>query len=583
MTNYPLIPDHELNFLLYQWLGLEDKLSASEHDRETIDAILHVATKTAVETFLPHNRKADIEEPSLVDGNVHILPEITKALKNYAELGFFSASFIEENGGMGLPYLAYAAAFSQFCAASIATAAYPLLTVANASLIIKFGNTAQIEQFAWPQVEGRWFGTMCLSEPQAGSSLADISTKAVASGSDEFGEVYRLKGNKMWISGADQNASENIVHLVLAKIPKADGTLTEGTKGISLFIVPKVLPDGKTNDMAIAGLNHKMGYRGTANCLLNIGENEGAVGWLVGKSGNGLTQMFHMMNEARINVGLGAAALAYRGYRHSLQYSEQRLQGRVPGVRTGKQVELFKHADVRHMLLQQKVYAEGALAICLYCASLVDGSQPGNDEEELLSLLTPVAKTWSSEYGLIANDIAIQIHGGYGYTRDFDVEQLYRDNRLNPIHEGTTGIQAQDLLGRKILKGDGKKLHILKQEIINTCEQADSLAPLLVFSDELREYCSELEKTINTLLKSDSTSVLDDATLFLKAFGHIVLAWLWLDKAVIALGQSESDYHRGKVLACQYFFETELPHCRVWLNVVTSKSKLASNLSFNQL
>ena len=427
-----LLDRRDLDFLLHDWLEA-GKLA----DRATVDAILDVSEKLAADAFLTHYKRSDVEEPWLDEaGNVHICPAIGDALAHYAELGLFSAGFPEAQGGLGLPYLVCAASFAFFAAANVATAAYPMLTVANARLIATFGTAAQFEAFARPEIEGRWFGTMCLSEPQAGSSLADIRTRALPDGSDALGDRYRLTGNKMWISGGDQDVSDGIVHLVLAKVRSEDGTLPEGTTGISLFIVPKILPGGARNDVTVAGLNHKMGYRGTANCLLNFGEQGGATGWIVGEPGHGLRQMFQMMNEARIGVGIGAAALGYRGYLLSAQYARERLQGRPAGERAGGPVAIIEHPDVRRMLLQQKAYVEGALALCLYCARLVDTAEHSAEDAALLGLLTPVAKTWPSEYGLAANDIAIQIHGGSGYTRDFDVEQLWRDNRLNPIHEG---------------------------------------------------------------------------------------------------------------------------------------------------
>ena len=378
-----LLARRDLDFLLHDWLQA-DRLT----DRETIDAILDLSEKLASEAFLTHYKLSDVEEPRLDQaGQVHICPAIGDALRQYAELGLFSAGFPEEQGGLGLPYLVCAASFAFFAAANVATAAYPMLTVANARLIAAFGSDAQFEAFARPQIEGRWFGTMCLSEPQAGSSLADIRTRALPAGQDSLGHRYRLTGNKMWISGGDQDATGNIVHLVLAKVPLEDGTMPEGTAGISLFILPKILPDGTRNDLAVAGLNHKMGYRGTANCLLNFGEQGGATGWLVGAPGEGLRQMFQMMNEARIGVGIGAAALGYRGYLLSGRYARERLQGRPAGQRAGEPVAIIEHPDVRRMLLQQKAYVEGGLALCLYCARLVDTAREDAGDAALLGLL----------------------------------------------------------------------------------------------------------------------------------------------------------------------------------------------------
>lgn len=569
-----LLDRRDLDFLLHDWLKA-DALA----DRGTVDAILDLSEKLAAEQFLTHYKRADVEEPRLEDGEVRICPAIGEALAQYGEMGLFSAGFAEQQGGLGLPYLVCAASFAFFAAANVATAAYPMLTVANARLIATFGSTAQFEALARPQVEGRWFGTMCLSEPQAGSSLADIRTRASPDSSDALGNRYRLTGNKMWISGGDQDVSENIVHLVLAKVPDADGNLPEGTAGTSLFIVPKFLPDGARNDVSVAGLNHKMGYRGTANCLLNFGERGGATGWLVGEPGEGLRQMFQMMNEARIGVGIGAAALGYRGYMLSAAYARERLQGRPVGQRSGPPVAIIEHPDVRRMLLQQKSYAEGALALCLYCARLVDTAESSADDAALLGLLTPVAKTWPSEYGLAANDIAIQIHGGYGYTRDFDVEQLWRDNRLNPIHEGTTGIQAIDLLGRKILH-DGSGLTVLGLRILRAAKSAEGLPGLGGHAQALSSAWRSVTDTITALRDCQSASAFDNATPFLQAFGHVVMAWLWLDQALAATtltsDRAQADLIDGKLAACRFFFECELPKVIPQLAFVASRSDVAS-------
>ncbi|MCZ4291578.1 acyl-CoA dehydrogenase [Hoeflea alexandrii] len=565
-----LISRNDLDFLLHDWLKIDDLA-----DRDLLAAFLDLSEKLAADQFLPHYRQSDIDEPELTADGVHVCAPIGPALKQYADLGFFSAGFEELHGGSGLPFIACAASFAYFAAANIATAAYPMLTVANARLITTFGSASQIETFALPQIEGRWFGTMCLSETQAGSSLADLQTRAVPDGTDELGSRFRLTGNKMWISGGDQDISENIVHLVLAKVPDAQGRLPEGTPGISLFIVPKILPDGTRNDLSVAGLNHKMGYRGTANCVLNFGEGDGAVGWIVGEPGQGLRQMFLMMNEARISVGLGAAALGYRSHRLSVQYARERSQGRPIGERGGAPVAIIEHADVKRMLLAQKSYAEGALALCLYCARLVDLETTDADSAALLGLLTPVTKTWSSEYGLAANDIAIQIHGGYGYTRDFQVEQLWRDNRLNPIHEGTTGIQGIDLLGRKILR-DGQALAVLEQAIRRCSEAAVHDASLGRFADELLDAWGQINAAIDCLRGCEGSSAFAHATLFLRAFGHTVVAWLWLDQALAArklaeAGGADADFIDGKLMTFQYFFETELPNVAAWLAPILSK------------
>ncbi|MDB5362979.1 MAG: acyl-CoA dehydrogenase [Rhodospirillales bacterium] len=602
-----IINSRDVDFLLHEWLGVEALCARdrfSDHSRETFDAVIDLARRLAETEFLPHYRTADRIEPRLDDDGAHVLPEVAEAVKAFARAGFMGAAFPAELDGMQLPHVVYTAAMAHFMAANVATAAYPMLTTGNAGLLAAFGTPAQIDAFAKPEIAGRYLGTMCLSEPQAGSSLSDITTRAVPDGEDVLGPRYRLSGNKMWISGGDQDISENIVHLVLAKVEGADGKLVPGTKGVSLFIVPKFLLDAdggpaERNDVVVAGLNHKMGYRGTTNCLLNFGEGTrhrpmgkaGAVGYLVGSVGQGLPIMFHMMNEARISVGLGAAMLGYRGYLLSLAYARERLQGRHAAARgTGPMVPIIEHADVKRMLLAQKSYVEGALALILYAARLVDEQHTGESEAqrraaaELLGLLTPIAKSWPSEWGLAANDIAIQIHGGYGYTRDFDVEQLYRDNRLNPIHEGTTGVQAMDLLGRKILKDRGVALGQLAARIAKTVGRAQCHPELAVEAKALAAAWTEIGAVAGRLgTMGDDPHLLDNATPFLSAFGHGVLAWLWLEQALVAQTATAADadaaaFYQGKIAACRFFFAFELPKTGPWLRIVDSRTDIAASL-----
>jgi alkylation response protein AidB-like acyl-CoA dehydrogenase len=478
-----------------------------------------------------------------------------------------------------------------------------MLTSGNANLLMVHGTEMQKQVFALNEFSGRWAGTMCLSEPQAGSSLSDVATRAVPDGegfeNDPLGPRYRLKGNKMWISAGDHELTENIVHIVLAKIPDAEGKLIPGVKGISLFIVPKKMVDtegrltGERNDVALAGLNHKLGYRGIPNTLLNFGEGKypvrgasGAIGYLVGKPHEGLRCMFHMMNEARIAVGLGATMLGYAGYEASLDYAKNRPQGRPMGV-GGKdaskpQIPIIEHADVKRMLLAQKSYCEGALALELYCAKLVDEQHTGakeasNDAALLLEMLTPIAKSWPSEWCLEANSLAIQVLGGYGYTRDFPVEQYWRDNRLNMIHEGTHGIQALDLLGRKVVMQEGAGLALLARTVGATVERAKAVPALAVHAGAVAAALAELGSATKAAWATGSPDeALANATPYLQAFGHTVLAWVWLDVALCAqagLGQAGSDPNllHGKLAACTYFFHYELPRIGAWLRVVETR------------
>lgn len=602
MTSASLIRRADMDFLLLDWLGA-DRLAEmprfSDLNRETLAALLDLSETVASRHFLPHYKTADVQEPSLDESGVHILPEIGVALSTYAEAGLFGQSFSYEHGGMQLPLTVAAASFAHFLAANIATAAYPMLTVANARLLTTFGGEALVDALARPEIEGRYFGTMCLSEPQAGSSLADITTRAVADGEDGLGRRYRLSGNKMWISGGDQDASENICHLVLAKIPGEGGKLVPGTAGISLFAVPKTLVApgafaGERNDVVVAGLNHKMGYRGTANCLLNFGEGQryrpgsaaGAVGYLVGEPGQGLAIMFMMMNEARLQVGLGAAMLAYRSHRLSVAYAGERAQGRPRGVTPDtRPIPIARHPDVKRMLLAQKSYAEGALALVLYCFHLADLAEAAEDAEarQLLDLLTPVAKTWSSEWGLAASDIAIQIHGGYGYTRDFDVEQLYRDNRLNPIHEGTTGIQAIDFVGRKLIRDKGEAFTLLLSRIDATIARSAASAALAETGRMLNMARAAMADMVRELIADPAgTGAMDNATAVLTAFGHLVAGWLWLDQALAAEAARDrlpTEFVDGKVATARYFAAYELPKIPGWLSPLRAAPLLLSEVN----
>ncbi|MGS0893208.1 acyl-CoA dehydrogenase [Burkholderia stagnalis] len=589
-----LMSRRDLAFLLYDWLDAETLAALpryAEHGRETFDAVLDTSERIATDLFAPHAARGDREEPHVDGERVTLIPEVAPAVRAFAAAGLIAAGHDEALGGMRLPKLVEAASFLFFQAANIATAAYPFLTVANANLLVAHGSPAQIDAFARPELEGRFLGTMCLSEPQAGSSLSDIATRADFECESPLGPRYRLTGNKMWISGGEHELAENIVHLVLAKIPDEHGRLPPGTRGISLFIVPKYLPgtDGERNDVALAGLNHKMGYRGTTNCLLNFGEGTrhrpegraGAIGYRVGEPNQGLACMFHMMNEARIGVGAGAVALGYTGYLHALDYARNRPQGRPLGP-AGKdaaapQAPIVAHPDVRRMLLAQKAYVEGGLALILYCARLVDEARAHEDADvradaaRLLDILTPIAKSWPSQWCLAANDLAIQVHGGYGYTRDYAVERLYRDNRLNPIHEGTHGIQALDLLGRKVVQDDGASLRALDARIAATVAraraargdapaQADALA---------RRWARLLDVTRQLAAIGDPPTRLANASVYLEAFGHLVVAWLWLDVALVAHGRDD-DFHAGKRAAARYFFRWELPKVDAQLDLLAS-------------
>jgi alkylation response protein AidB-like acyl-CoA dehydrogenase len=569
-----ILSQRDLEFLLYEWLDVEELTKRprfAEHSRETFDAVLDLSARIAEREFAPHNRKNDLVEPTFDGSHVQVIPEVKAALDTFSASGLVAGAMDEELGGLQLPHVVHRACFAWFQAANIATSAYPMLTMANANLLLAYATPEQVERFVRPMVEGRFTGTMCLSEPQAGSSLSEVTTRAVPEGDGS----YRLQGSKMWISAGDHELSETIVHLVLARVVGAP----PGVKGLSLFIVPKHLvgPDGtvgERNDVVLVGLNHKMGYRGTTNAVLALGEGgSGAVGYLVGDEGRGLMYMFHMMNEARIGVGTGAVALGYTGYLHALAYARERLQGRPVADKdpTAPPVPIVRHPDVRRMLLASKSYVEGGLGLVLYAAKLLD-----EGETLLLDVLTPIVKAWPSQWCRLANDHAIQIHGGYGYTREFPVEQFWRDNRLNSIHEGTDGIQALDLLGRKVTMRDGAGLALLAETIRATI--ARTSAELSWMAERLETACARLlEVTQKLWADGDATKALANATAYLDAAGHIVIAWVWLEQATAAAGKS-GGFYDGKRLAARYFFTHELPRTATWLDLLESRDTLLADL-----
>jgi alkylation response protein AidB-like acyl-CoA dehydrogenase len=601
-----------IDFLLYDWLDAESlnkRERFTDHSRETFDAVLDMCERIAREKYAPFNRLVDTQEPHF-DGEKVILPQATHdAHKAYVDSGMLSAAQDYALNGMQLPYTVEAAANAFFACASVSIGSN-MLTAGNAGLLLVHGTDKQKEVFANNEFSGRWAGTMCLSEPQAGSSLSDITTRATPDiGStfeddwqnDALGPRYRLKGNKMWISSGDHELTENIIHLVLAKIPDEDGKLIAGTRGISLFIVPKKIVNtkaeltGERNDVALAGLNHKLGWRGTTNTLLNFGEGKftpgskaGAIGYLVGKPGEGLRCMFHMMNKARIGVGTAATMLGFAGYYASLDYAKNRPQGRVLGASEkgtlGKdaaqpQVRIIEHADVKRMLLAQKSYCEGALALELYCARMVDEEMTGDasSAEEarlILEVLMPIAKSWPSEWCLEANSLAIQIHGGYGYTRDFPVEQYWRDNRLNMIHEGTHGIQAADLLGRKVIMDGGKAWQLLVKRISATSSRALKITELEKDAEALSTAVQAInEATQAVWATKNPNEALANAVPYMQAFGHVIIAWMWLDIAINKIAAKAIN-----TPAKTYFYNYELPKIAAWLHVVTTRDLTCVNM-----
>ena len=603
-TTFDALLRRDLDFQLYAMNGLASLVARErygDHDVETFDAILDAAYDLAGERFAPIAAALDAFEPTLAGGVVATLPALREALDAFVAAGFMAVGFDEKHGGMGLPHLMTVATQLIFSAANGPAAGYPFLTQGAANLLALFATPEQQTTWLEPMIAGRYFGTMALTEPQAGSSLAEVATLAVPHPDGS----YRISGTKMWISGSEHELSENIVNLVLARLPGAPA----GVKGISLFIVPKFALDDcgnptQRNDITVVGLNHKLGQRGISNCALSLGDRGECIGYLVGEPHAGMRQMFHMMNEARIGIGAWATCTAYAAYRYALDYAKSRPQGRRIGIKdpTSPPVAIIEHPDVRRMLLAQKAIVEGGLALVTFCARLVDDEHTHPDPTEraaahlLLEVLTPIAKTWPSEHGVIANSLAIQVLGGYGYSPEYPVERLFRDQRLNPIHEGTTGIQGLDLLGRKVGLADGAGFaHLIvrmRAEIDRTraSEDAHRDASLAREADALAAAVDRAEAVTATLVRAQreigAETALANATLYLEALGTVVVAWMWLAQARVARSESlasDDAFYRGKVTACRYFFRYELPATGPLFDLLADLDSTTSALDIAEL
>jgi butyryl-CoA dehydrogenase len=546
----------------------------AEHDPDSVGLMLEAAGRLAREVLLPLRRPMDLEPPVLEGGRVRVHPGTAGALAALGEGGWVGANLPPEHGGLGLPLTAGVACRALFAAANYSLSVYPMLAAGVARLLISFAEPGLRDAYLPRLLDLSWTGTMALTEPQAGSSLADIQTRARPAGGH-----YLLTGRKLFISGGDQDASENIVHLILARISGAPA----GVKGISLFLAPRLRPGGEgleDNDIACSGLFHKLGYRGMPLTQLSLGERDDCRAWLVGPENQGLACMFQMMNEARLEVGLAAAGVAAAAWRASLDYARTRLQGRPPGEKDPQAppVELIRHADVRRLLLRQRAVAEGGLSLVLEAARQADLARLAEEpdrrrrRETLLGWLTPIAKTYPSEEGVAAVSAGLQVLGGYGYCQEYPLELFWRESRIHPIHEGATAIQAQDLLGRKALRHRGEALGLFAGEVRAEIEAAAG-TPLEPQARRLEEALSGLVGATAHLeqvgARRGPEPMLADAALYLEAAGLVAVGWQWLRQGLAAFaglrqrpGRERSDFYRGKILTCRYFFAYELPRTR---------------------
>lgn len=548
-------------------LELTQLPSFSDHSKETFTLVLEAAEQIAEKSLYPLFREMDRQEPQLVDGKIRIHPGMKPILRKFGEEGWINAIFPYEEGGQQLPWILHMAAGFIFQASNYSASVFPFLTTGAANLIRTFGSAELKEKFTPDMYSGKWQGTMALTEPDAGSSLSDLTTTAVPTST---AGVFKIKGQKIYISAGDHDACENIIHLMLARIEGAPS----GTKGISLFVVPQQRLDGAPNDILTQGIYHKMGYKGAPIAHLMMGSNEDCEGYLVGEANHGLKYMFQMMNEARLGVGMNAVAISTAAFQASLAYAKERPQGRKISEKdlSKPQVPIIEHADVKRMLLFQKSVTEGSLALLIYCGILSDKiSQETSSEEKLrmeavLDLLTPIAKSYPSEMGVQSTSMAVQILGGAGYTTDFPAEQYFRESRIHPIHEGTTGIHGLDLLGRKVWMHEGLAWKILQQEIQQTLGQLKSREELAELANSFEIQFDRFNHATAELLfkrNQDSEKFLADATLFLEACGILCIGWMWMKQAfssqtAISIGATDQPFYFGKIETARYFMEYEL-------------------------
>ncbi len=568
-----------MDFLLYEVFDVEGLTALSrfsEHDREVFDLMLDTALKVSRDMLYPVFQEMDRIAPTLDQGQVRVHPAVRTIMKEFGEGGWIGAPLPYEAGGLQLPTIVTTACNCIFAAANFSSTAYPLLSLGAAHLLYSYGSPELVQTYVPRLLAGEWQGTMAMTEPQAGSSLSDISTRAEPA----EGGCYKIQGQKIFISAGDHDGADNIAHMMLAKIKGGP----PGAKGISLFVVPKKRPavdgDLEDNDVTVVTVYHKMGYRGCPITQLSLGENGNCRGYLVGEPHKGLSYMFKMMNEARLAVGMQATAIAMSAYYAALEYARERPQGRRLTSKdpTVPQVPIIEHPDVRRMLLFQRSVVEGSLSLVLQCCKYTDLMTAGDEAISsraalLLDLLTPVAKTFPSEYGLLSVSQGLQVLGGYGYCQEFPLEQYLRDIRIHAIHEGTTGIQALDLLGRKVVMKNGAALRLFIEELQASIQAASSYEDLKPYAERLSDAIAKLQNVTLHLaqfaIKGDVETFLADASLYLEFFGLVTIAWQWLMQGIgarKALDRGapgpDEPYYGGKLITMRYFFHYELPKIR---------------------
>jgi alkylation response protein AidB-like acyl-CoA dehydrogenase len=564
-----------LHFLLYEVLDVLSLTSHSyfaAHDAESFNMVLDTAEGIAARTMRPYLKESDKQVPELINGNVKVHPALREYYKAFCESGLLAACFDEQYGGQQLPKTVYATADFIVGNAHNGFEMFTSLSGNAARLLISFASRQLVNEYAVKILNGEYTATMCLTETQAGSSLSDITTTAYPQGDG----TYKINGQKIFISGGDHDITDNIIHLVLARVEGAP----KGTKGISLFIVPKRKLDDTglvVNDVISIGIYHKMGQRSTPAMHLEFGANNNCIGYLIGEEGKGLLYMFQMMNSARLGVGLAGTYIASAAYYASLQYAKERPQGRRANTKNPDDppVTIIHHPDVRRMLLLQKTFVEGSLALLLQCYKYIDLEKISDDKDtqrynDLLELLTPVAKTYGAEMGIVSVNNGLQVLGGYGYTEDFILEQLARDVRIMSLYEGTTGIQSQALLGRQVMANNGRALQYWEEEVMRDIDAAQRFANIQCYADwllsEIEEFKEVTQFLVGVAAKGNKELFLADANLYMELFALINIAWQWLKQGIIAQEKlnenscsvDDRKFYKANIHSMKFFFHYEL-------------------------
>lgn len=577
------VPLKDMSFVLYDVLQADEMWqslpSLADHvDRDTADAILQECAKIAEQEIAPLLRVGDEVGVSFNEGKVTTAPGYKEAFQTYVEGGWTALGGLPEYGGMGMPKIITALHEEMLCGGDISFSLYPGLTAGAGLSLAKHGSDELKETYLTKMISGEWTGSMCLTESHAGSDLGMIRTKAVP---QEDGS-YRVTGNKIFITAGEHDLAENIVHLVLAKLPDAPA----GPRGISLFLVPKINVNddgslGEANGVSCGSIEHKMGIHGSATCVMNFDD---AKGYLVGEVNKGLACMFTMMNFERVGVGIQAIGSAERSYQNALEYAKDRIQGRsLTGAKSPDSAadSILVHGDVRRMLLNMKAFNEGSRALSSYISMQLDYSTYAEGEAQkkgdtLAALLTPIAKAFFTDIGFESTVAGQQVFGGHGFIREWGQEQLVRDTRITQIYEGTNGIQAMDLLARKVVASKGAMFTVFADEV-KTFISAEQSAEMAEFVGPLAEALADLQQLTDTLVagsQKDPNMLGTAANDYLHVFGYTAMAYIWarMAKAALAKQDSGDDFYQSKIKTARYYFARLLPRRISLINTASQAS-----------